>query len=270
MKKIVAYFAGGIGALSCFFITGCGPSAVPKEPSAPPLRVGMDLSYPPFESLKPGGEPEGVSVEIAKALAAELGRPLKIENIPFTGLIPSLKTGKIDIILSSMTDTPERRKSIAFSDPYLSIGLALLVAENSPVTSKENLDEPGRVVAVRQGTTGQVWAEANLKKARLLVLEKENAAVLEVLQGKADAFIYDQMSVWKQAQQHPGKLRALLDPLQREYWAIGLRPEDNVLREQINAFLKKFREEGGFEKLSEKFLPEQKRAFDQQGIEFFF
>ena len=56
--------------------------------AAEPLRVGMELSYPPFETIGPDGQPEGISVEMAKALAEKLGRPLKIENMPFTGLRP--------------------------------------------------------------------------------------------------------------------------------------------------------------------------------------
>ena len=92
-----------------------------------PLRVGMELSYPPFETIGPDGKPAGISVELAQGLADGLGRPLVIENISFPGLIPSLKSGKIDVIISSMTATPERAKAVAFSDPYLTAGLAALV-----------------------------------------------------------------------------------------------------------------------------------------------
>ena len=102
-------------------LTGTGAAA------APPLRVGMELSYPPFEMVDPRGEPAGVSVRLARSLGDHLGRDVRIENIAFDGLIPALKTGRIDCIISSMTATPERSKSIAFSEPYLKTGLALLV-----------------------------------------------------------------------------------------------------------------------------------------------
>lgn len=234
------------------------------------LVVGMDLSYPPFETIGPSGKPEGISVDIAEALGKFLGKPVRIENIPFTGLIPSLKTDKIDCIISSMTDTPERRASIAFSEPYLSTGLALLVPRESPIQSQQDLDQSGKTLAVRQGTTGEVWARANIKNSNILSLEKESAAVLEVMQGRADAFLYDQMSVWKNAQEHPDKTRALLKPLQKENWAIGLRHDDIRLREQINTFLKSYRAEGGFDALGEKYLKDQKEAFKEQGIPFYF
>jgi polar amino acid transport system substrate-binding protein len=235
-----------------------------------PLVVGMDLSYPPFEMIDAGGKPSGVSVDLARSLAAELGRPVRIENIPFTGLIPSLLTGKIDVVISSMTDTPERRKSVAFSDPYLTIGLAVLAGKKSGLTTAADLDRPGRTVAVRQGTTAQVWAKEHLKQARVLVLDKESSAVLEVIQGKADGFLYDQMSVWKHHQEHPLETVALLEPIQSESWAVALRPDDTVGLTQVNAFLKSFRSSGGFDRLGNTYLRDQKEAFAKAGIPFYF
>jgi polar amino acid transport system substrate-binding protein len=108
-------------------LTGCSPA-----PHAQ-LRVGMELAYPPFEMTDTNGQPAGVSVELARALGQSLGREVEIVNLPFAGLIPSLQTHKIDLIISSMTATPERAESIAFSDPYLHTGLCLLVGRNSPV-----------------------------------------------------------------------------------------------------------------------------------------
>lgn len=234
------------------------------------LRVGMDLSYPPFEMRNANGQPAGISVEMAKALGEYLNRPVKIENIPFTGLIPALKSHRIDLVLSSLTATDERRKSIEFSDPYLNVGLALLVNQNSGIRSVADADQPDKTIVVRQGTTAQLWAAGNLKRAKILTLEKENAAVLEVVQGKVDAFIYDQISVWNYWKQNPTTTTALLEPLQSESWAIGLRQRDQGLKAQVNQFLKGFRNQGGFEKLGDQFLGEQKRDFKERGIPFYF
>ena len=132
------------------------------------------------------------------------------------------------------------------------------------------MDKPGRTLVVRQGTTGELWARSNLKNAKLLSVEKENSAVLEVLQGKADAFVYDQMSVWQNWQRHPESTRAMLAPLQKEYWAIGIRKDNDELRLKINAFLKEYRQKGGFQRLGDEFLSEQKKAFEQENIPFYF
>ena len=94
--------------------------------------------------------------------------------------------------------------------------------------------------------------------------------MLEVLQGRADAFMYDQVAIWRNWKQHPDETRALLEPVQREHLAIGLRQDDTALRQQVNAFLKKFRAEGGFEKLGDRYLSDQKADFKARGIPFYF
>jgi polar amino acid transport system substrate-binding protein len=235
-----------------------------------PLRVGMDLSYPPFETIGPDGKPAGISVELAQGLADSLGRPLVIENISFLGLIPSLKSGKIDVIISSMTATPERAKAVAFSEPYLTAGLAALVPAASRAQGLSDLDQPGRTIVVRQGTTGEVFARTHVHKATLIRLEKESACVLEVTQGKADAFIYDQMSVYQNAKRNPRTTRPMLNPLQKELWAIAVRQGDEELRTQVNTFLTDFRSDGGFDRLADKYLTEEKSAFAALGVPFFF
>jgi polar amino acid transport system substrate-binding protein len=235
-----------------------------------PLRVGMELSYPPFEMTDPAGRPTGVSVRLAEALANHLGRPLVIENISFDGLIPALKTKKIDCIISSMTATPERARSIAFSEPYLETGLALLAATSSSVESAADLDQPGRVVAVKKGTTGHQFAATTLKQARVLVLDKESAAVMEVSQGRADAFVYDSLSVYRSHMRHRDTTRPLLRPFRTETWAVGLRRGDDTLRLAVNEFLAEFRAAGGFEQLGAEFLPEEKAFFESQSIPFVF
>jgi polar amino acid transport system substrate-binding protein len=146
----------------------------------------------------------------------------------------------------------------------------LLAGAQSDISSAADMDQPGRTLVVRQGTTGELWAKGNLKNAKLLSVEKENSAVLEVVQGKADAFVYDQMSVWQNWQKHPESTRAILAPLQKEHWAIGIRKENNELRLEINAFLKDYREKGGFQKLGDEFLSEQKKAFARENIPFYF
>ncbi|NBV87162.1 MAG: amino acid ABC transporter substrate-binding protein, partial [Verrucomicrobia bacterium] len=192
-------------------------SAIARDPDT--LLVGMELAYPPFEMANTEGQPEGVSVDLARAMGEALQRRVEIVNLPFDGLIPSLKTGKIDLIISSMTATAERARSIDFSQPYLSTGLCLLVGKHAPVDSIADCDKTGKTVVVKQGTTGHLYSR-QLKSARVLVLDRENACVLEVAQGRADAFIYDQMSVLKHSEQNPETTRALLTPFQTEHWAV--------------------------------------------------
>ena len=238
-----------------------------RDPSV--LVVGMELAYPPFEMAGKNGQPEGISPDLARALGVYLNRKTEILNLPFDGLIPSLKTGKIDLILSSMTATEERARSVDFSEPYLSTGLCMLVNGTSDLISAQELDKPARTVAVKQGTTGHLYAR-KLKNAKVLVLDRETACVLEVAQGRADAFLYDQMSVLNHAAQNPNTTRALLTPIQTEHWAVGIQKGNEPLRQQVNAFLKDFKEHKGFEALGSRWLGPQRETFQAAGIPFVF
>lgn len=261
-------------ALLKLLLTGLAALVVPTLAVAQegkPIRVGMELAYPPFEMVDKDGKPSGVSVGLANALGEHLGRPIQIESMAFDGLIVALKTGKIDIIISSMTATPERAQTIDFSDSYVTTGLCLLVQKDSKITNVKDLVGDDKLrVAVARGTTGHIYATKNLKPKQLRIQDTEGAAVLEVIQGKADAFIYDQMSVYKNWQLHQGTTRAILEPFLVEHWAIGIAKGNDELKGQINAFLKKFREEGGFEKLGDEYLAEQKKAFKELGYPFYF
>ena len=248
-------------------IAGCSGKSSSHDKGAV-LRVGMDLSYPPFEMQDKAGTPDGVSVKLAEALAAKLGRPLKIVPMDFSGLIPALKTGNIDLILSSMTATDERRQSIDFSHPYAFTGLALLVPKDSDIQSIDDLKKPGRSIAAKASTTGETWAIKNLPDAKRVVFEDQTACVLEVAQGRADAFIYDQLSIYKYAQENPATTRGLLKPFVEESWAIGIAKGHDALREQVNGFLDDFRAQDGFAKLGERYLKDEKKFLEAAGIPF--
>ena len=248
-------------------LAGCkGNGAAQSSSSA--LRVGMDLSYPPFEMQDKSGKPDGVGVRLAEALAADLGRPLQIVPMDFSGLIPALKTGNIDLILSSMTATDERRKSIDFSNPYAFTGLALLVRKDSAIQSIDDLKSSARTVSVKAATTGETWAIKNLPAAKRVVFEDQSACVREVADGRADAFIYDQLSIYKYARENPTTTRGLLKPFVEESWAIGVAKGNESLLGKVDSFLETFRKQGGFGKLGDQYLAEEKKFLESAGIPF--
>lgn len=228
----------------------------------------MDLSYPPFEMQDKSGNPDGVGVRLAEALAANLGRPLKIVPMEFSGLIPALKTGNVDLILSSMTATDERRQSIEFSNPYAFTGLALLVRKDSDIQSIEDLKKPGRTITAKTATTGETWAIKNLPDAKRVVFEDQTACVLEVAQGRADAFIYDQLSIFQYAEENKETTRGLLKPFVEESWAIGIAKGNGDLLGQVNAFLDEFRKQDGFGKLGGRYLQKEKKFLEAAGVPF--
>jgi polar amino acid transport system substrate-binding protein len=245
------------------FLAGASP-----EPG--PLVVGMELNYPPFEMTDAAGKPCGLSVELAEELAQSIHRSLRIENLAFDGLIPALLTDKIDLVISSLTITPERSKAIAFSRPYAHIGLALLTRKDPTIQTAKDLDKIDRTIITKRGTSGHVAAEKLFPKAKHLVVDQDAAAYLEVSQGKADAFLYDQLSVARAQERYSQTTQALLTSLQEENWAFGLRQKDKELQALTETFLLSFQKKGGFQRLAAKYLSKEEGIFRKAGIPFIF
>lgn len=125
----------------------------------------MELAYPPFETKDDAGQPAGLAVDFMRDFADRYGYDLVIENTAWDGLIPSLQTDKADCVISSMTITEERKEAVDFSDPYAMAQLAILANANSGVASIDDLNHPDKKVAVKTGSTGDVYATKNLPEA---------------------------------------------------------------------------------------------------------
>ncbi len=261
-------------AAATLALAGCSTSDSAKNEDntgEKPLIVAMELAYPPFETKTEEGVPTGVSVSFMEDFAEAYDYDLTIENTSFDGLIPMLTSGKADAVMSSMTITEERQEAVDFSEPYASAQLAILAGADSGVESIEDLDEPGRVVAVKTGSTGDVYATKNLPEAQIVRLADESACVTEVIQGKADGFLYDQLTIYRNQQSNPDTTEAVFIPFQDpEFWGVAVDKENPELLEEINEFIDSYREEGGFDKLSKEYLEEEQQAFQDLGFTWFF
>lgn len=235
-----------------------------------PLLVGMELQDPPFETVDENGEPYGFSVDLAYALGDYLHRQIEIKSMAFNSLIPTLKAGKIDCIISSMSISPERKKLIAFSQPYMKVGLCLLLSSKTDLKDISEANQKGRVIVVKKATTGEVWAKKHLKKAKLIAFDNVPACISDVVQGKADAFIFDQITVFQANKNYPEETRINLRPFATGECGIGINQDNRELLKQVNDFLIYFKKKNGFEQLKEKFLKEDADAFAKEGIPFYF
>ena len=236
-----------------------------------PLVVGMELAYPPFETTDKYGNPSGFSVDMASDLGKYLDRKIIIENMSYGGLIPALRTEKIDIILSSMSITDRRKKAINFSDPYAKSNLAILANQNSGIKDPMDLNKKGIKIAVKKGTTGHVVAIKTFPKADLLVFDKESACILEVTQGKVDAFIYDPLTILKNWKKNKNTTEPILKSFEKtpQYWAIAYSKNNNNLGKKINDFIKVYKNNGSLDRLADKYLAEPKEEFEKRNIPFF-
>ncbi|MFV1994572.1 MAG: transporter substrate-binding domain-containing protein [Verrucomicrobiales bacterium] len=258
-----------LGAALPMLLSGCGDGDSGAG-GGKPLVVGMELAYPPFEMRGPDNKPDGISVAMARDLAAYLERPLRIEDIQWDGIIPALKSGRIDLIISSMTRTEERAEAIDFSDGYVTNGLCMLVARDSDIQGIGDLVAANGTAAVKLATTGHLYAREHLPQVQLTVLDDATTCALEVAQGKVDAFIYDQVSIYQYWRKHEKMTRPILDPIREETWAIGMRKGEEELRVEVNAFLEDYRSAGKFDLLAERFMAQERKAFKAFGVEFIF
>ena len=125
---------------------------------------------------------------------------------------------------------------------------------------------------MKNGTTGHLFALANLPEENIVVFDKETACILEVTQGRADAFVYDALTIYRNAEDNADTTRAVFTPFQEEYefWGMALNKDDTELLEQVNAWLAEYQEAGKMSELGDKYLGEIKAVFDSQGLPFFF
>ncbi len=263
-------------AAAAAIMTGCSGKESSSEAGGDSqeqevLTVAMELAYPPFETKDEQGNPSGVSVDFMKDFGEYIGKEIRIENISFDGLIPSLQTGKADMVMSSMTITEERKETVDFSEPYANALLAVLTNKDSQITSVDDLNQEGKKVAVKTGSTGYLYAQEHLKNAEIIALQDESACVMEVSQGKADGFIYDQLTIYRNWQNNLDTTNAVFIPFQDvEPWGIAVKKGNTELLDQLNEFIETYREDGGFEELTEKYLSEEKEAFEELGFQWFF
>ncbi len=157
------------------------------------LRVGMEPGYMPFEMRDKKGNIIGFDVDMARKMAKDMGVKLKIVPTAWDGIIAGLLAEKYDIIISGMTITQKRNLKINFANPYINIGQTLLVRASvaKGKTSWKDLDKPQYTIVTKLGVTGEIAARRMFKHAKIRTFDTEADAVQELLNGKADAFIYD-------------------------------------------------------------------------------
>ena len=211
--------------------------------------VGVKTDFPPFGSVDVAGKNVGFDVDVAHELGKRLlGDPGKVELVSVTSgnRIPYLQSGKIDIIVATVTVTDERRKVVEFSDPYFMSGQLLLVPKASPINDVKDLN--GKRVAIIQGAiTDQDVAELAPQATRLKY-GKVTEAVLAVKAGHADAFAQDDILILKLAKDNPD-LRVAGKPFYPRPYGIAVRKGDTEFIGWVNAQLKAMHADGTYDRI---------------------
>jgi polar amino acid transport system substrate-binding protein len=219
-----------------------------RAEEAPPLRVGMAPNYPPL-AFKQNGQLKGIEVDFAKRLGGALGRKVEIIDTEWEQLGPALEAKKIDMVMSGTSITEERKEKVNFTEPYLTVGQMAIVrsADYPKLRDPKAMDRTKSRVGFVSRTTGEQWARANLKKAKLHGYTNTTEGVAALENDQIDFFIQDAPAVWRVTggimNEHP-KLKGIYRPLTTEElaWAV---PKDNPeLLAQLNKVLEEWKKDG--------------------------
>lgn len=226
--------------------------ALDKVKARGTLIVAMDVGYDPFEVLDPQGEqPVGFDVDLVKAFAEDLGVEVEFKNVAWNSIVGVLQTGKADVIVSGMSVTPERAQTVDFSTPYYYVGQVVVKRKGDErITSLEDLNHEGMIVAVQESTTGEQAVRKAAPQAELLRFAKTDMACMAVIQEKADAVVFDRPYLEKYVRdQRPDELEGIWKPFTAEAIAAAFRKDSGLLRKAFDESLAKLEQSGTLDEL---------------------
>jgi polar amino acid transport system substrate-binding protein len=259
---------GALGTALLLVICGCamqrgadsrGPVAVAEReagPSGAPLRVGLTPSCPPVV-FKHDGKLVGVEVDLARELGHDLARSVELIELPWEHLIPALNRGRVDIIMSGMSITTYRQKHVSFVDPYMRISqMAIIRAEDAGRFGRpEALYNTAGRVGFATGTTGELFARANLLEAKLRPFKDAGDGIGALRSGEIDFFVHDAPTVWHlTADPSERELIGLHWPLTHEHLAWAVRKSDGALRRQLNTIVVQWKRNGRLDAILNRWI----------------
>ncbi|MCL4266165.1 MAG: ABC transporter substrate-binding protein [Anaerolineae bacterium] len=220
------------------------------------LKVGLDPTYPPFEAADANGV-FGLDIDLANALAADLGLQTEFVLFGYDGLYDALATGQVDVLISALVIAPERMKDFAYSEPYFNAGEILIVRQDEAAIT-EMVDLDGRTLAVELGALGHVEATTWARElADLTVVSYPTAdeAMTAVVTGAAEAALVDAISGRLFLRETPG-LKRTTNPITVEPFAIVTRIGDRRLLTQLNESLARLQTIGKLDEIITHWLGE--------------
>ena len=240
------------------------------------LRIGLEVGYMPFEmidkrsglrqkEIRHGGFRRkgrqlsliGFDIDIGIEMAKALGvKPVFIDTL-WPSIIPALKLGRFDIIFGGMSVTEGRKELVDFADPFMTVGQTVLLnaKHKDSVKSYKDLNDARFVVVSKPGTTGEEAVQRLISKATYETVDTEIEGAMRVLEGTADAFVYDFPFNAVFSAMHPSDQLIFLDePFTKEPIAWAIRKNDPDFLKFLNGFLQDIKKDGRFDKIYNKWF----------------
>lgn len=216
------------------------------------LRVGLSADYAPMEfehTVNGKTEYAGVDIDLAKKIAKDNNLKLKIVNMSFDSLLGALKTGKIDIIISGMTSTPERKKQVDFSDSYMMTKNFMLVKKDKVNDYKDIKDFNNKKVGAQKGTEQEKIAQTEIENASITSLSRLPDVILALKSGKVEGVVVEKPVAEAYLKQNPKLGISNVKFNEEEKDTVIAVPKDSPkLLSQINKTIKEVKDKGLIDK----------------------
>jgi polar amino acid transport system substrate-binding protein len=257
MKRLSLFFVVALAVLTFSVGAALAADTLAEIQKRGKLRIGMEPGYMPFELTNQKGEIIGFDVDMAKAMAAAMKVELELVSTAWDGIIPALLTDKFDVIMSGMTLTQERNLKVNFAEPYILIGQSVLLKKELAATVKsyKDLNNAKFTIASKLGTTGEQATKRMIPDAKYISYETEQEGVIELVNGKIDAFIYDlPFNAIAVNQKGQGKIVHLSEPFTKEPLAWAIRKGDPDFLNWLNNFMQQIKYDGIYDKIYQKWF----------------
>ena len=256
-KKLLMGLAAGLSAL---LIAGCGGSETKKDAQknggdGKKMVVAINATFPPFESVKEGTQDySGIDIEIAQYIGKKLGKTVEFHDMKFASLVPTLQSGRADMIISGISPTAERKEVVSFSKPYYFPMKALVFKKGAGY--KTLADLKGKKAGASMGTT---YVKELKAAGGIEVTELDNTplVVQDIKNSRLDACLFDSAQAAVFVKENPELEMVILNlpVVNDDTFAIAL-PKDSKDIGKINDILKEMKSNGEFHKILVKYLGE--------------
>jgi polar amino acid transport system substrate-binding protein len=235
-----------------WFLTAHSDDTLTEIQERGTLRVGLDASFPPFETINAEGQIVGLDVDLAEVIATDLGVKAELVNIGFDGLYDALLARRVDIIISGLPYDPRWTEDVAYTRNYFNAGEVLITRQaNQSITGPEDLS--GHIVAVEWGSQADMEARRLEKETPDLSLLRQataEEAITALLTGQTEAAIVDAVSGVRAVPQGV----QIVTYLTAEWYAAAVHIESKSLLEAVNQSLVRLEEEGEMARLQTQWL----------------
>lgn len=221
------------------------------------LTMSTNAEFPPYEMIADDGSFEGIDVEVAQAIADKLGLELVVDDMGFDAALLAAQNGQSDIVMAGVTVTDERLEVMDFSDSYATGIQVVIVKEDSPIQSVDDLAN-AEMIGCQVATTGYIYCSDTVENGgygedHVTAYDSGATAVMALVNGQVDAVVIDNEPAKAFVAANPG-LKILDTEFAVEDYAIGVQKGNTQLLDAINAAMAELKADGTFQAIVDKYI----------------